>query len=178
VKQKGYHIKDMRFEEVKKYEPDICTFESILPLLKEKMFVFELKNESLYNRIIDTIWELCGDSLLQHRFISFDEKILLQLKQKHPNAYCGFIATSLGDGERFHPIVTKKDVHRCVKNGFEELSGHFLTFSSTVMRYAHHYDIVVGVGPVNSLRKYKKCIQNNVDCIYTDYGYKISEYQK
>lgn len=171
------NIKDLSFKELVYYKPDISTFEAIKELLDKKTFIFELKYESNYKEIINNLFELHYDIIKKHRFISFSSDALSYIKKRDSKIYCSYIGTSSGDAGRFHPIITKKHIITCVENGFDELSGHWLTFSPRKIIQSHHQGINVGIGPVNNKAVFNYCNHNKVDVIYTDYVSRVLNYQ-
>ncbi len=170
------YTKDLLYKELLSYKPDICTLEDLLNTLGNKLFIFELKDDSNYKKIIDNFSAKNETQFAKNRFISFSLEALKYVKSKDKNIYCSYIGTSAGDNNRIEPFILQKHIDGCVTNNIEELSGHWLTFTPSMMRKTHEKGIKVGLGPINSKMAYRCCINNNIDYIYTDNGSKISQF--
>ena len=168
------YICDISYEELLKQKPDTYSIENVLKDFPDKIFVFELKDTSDYKKIIDIFSSQYTKQFAKNRFISFSLEALQYVKSKNNEIYCVYIGTSLKhEKDRFEPFISQKHIERCVKNNLQELSGHWLTFSSAMIQKAHKNNIKVGIGPVNRKIIYNRCVKNGVDCVYTDHVSKI-----
>ncbi len=171
-------IDDIDYNELKRTKSDSCTLEDVLANFPEKNFIFEIKSESNYTKLIDALWETRPDIFSKHKFISFSAAALQYIKKINSGAYCSYIGTSNGNDGRTEYFITKRHMRLCVAKGFEELSGHWFTYTRNKILLAHSMGLRVGIGPVNTKRLFHRCMRNGVDSIYTDHIRKIVSLNK
>jgi glycerophosphoryl diester phosphodiesterase len=170
------YTKDISYGELLSIKPTICSLDNLLENLGDKLFIFELKSESDYKKIIDIFSSQHEKEFLKNRFISFSMDALKYVKSKNKDVFCSYIGTSAGNDKRIEPFITKKHIDLCVQNSIEELSGHWLTFASKNIKKSHEKGLRVGLGPINSKMAYNYCVENEVDSVYTDDVIKIRRF--
>lgn len=162
------YIKDISFEELLSYKSDICSLEDLLKNLGDKFFVFELKDESDYKKIVDIFSSKYPEQFAKNRFISFSLDALKYVKLKNSEIYCIYIGTSLGDNKRIEPFISKKHIEICTENELEELAGHWATFRPGMIKEAKNNDIKIGLGPIDSEILLKHAKKHGINNIYTN----------
>ncbi|MFA7201781.1 MAG: hypothetical protein WC099_02205 [Candidatus Paceibacterota bacterium] len=165
VKKKAH---ELLYGEIQQLFPSVVTLTEVLQMVDPSKLVCELKSYTAYRGIIHVLHRMYPEAFHKLRFISFSMRALIEIKQIDPLIYCGYIATSIGDDNRFHFMVRKHHVQECVKNGIEEISGHWFTFRPRMIRFAHTQGLRVGIGQLNTIRRILYAQKNKVQVWYSD----------
>ena len=95
INGKSIETKKLLYRDLLSSKPDICSLENLFENLGEKLYVFELKDESNYKKIIDIFEFKYKEQFIKNRFISFSAEALRYVKSKNKNIYCSYLGTSL-----------------------------------------------------------------------------------
>jgi glycerophosphoryl diester phosphodiesterase len=170
------YLKDFIYTELQSRKLDICSLDELLETFKDNDFVFELKDDNNWEKIIDIFYSKYPERFEKNRFISFSLRALLFVKEKSEQTYCIYIGSSYGDAGRKEIFIKQKHIDICEKHKLQEIAGHWATFSPDMIKEAHEKGLNVGLGPINHSLARNKAKQ--ADIIYTDKVVKITEHFK
>ncbi|MFW5719586.1 MAG: glycerophosphodiester phosphodiesterase [Candidatus Dojkabacteria bacterium] len=170
-------VSDYTFQELKSEIPEVTTFEELIQAFPQKPIYLELKHEVDNDYLLPFLAEKYRSNLTSHQIkvISFTMDFLVKIKSLCPEAYCGWIATSVfSDPGRLKLFIFKKDVEYVKKVNIDAIYGHYLSFlTRSAVKKGKRLGVEVGVGMINNRFWFYRSQWLGIRLVFTDYPQKV-----